>query len=548
MTEKKKGPAPASPRGKKKARPESHAPQSATGEDFKEDNLPLETDPQALPADVENIVLLEDLENLEELETTIEEPLELVNPAVAAAELAEDPVRLYLREIGQIDLLSAETEFRLATRNEARKRLVWLQNRLEPYEDIALRDTAIFSQIIEDLLESQKNLRVFCEESQAVEQPHFTLVLAEAQALRASWRNDEPSYTREYLDVFWKENERSSDPIRIELLTGLIHETYAFFLASYLLPKETAAYLLKEFSAHGKFPTKRTCLKHLPPPDGLRDTIEEIHQLSQEATNILTRANLRLVVSVAKRYLARGVGFLDLIQEGNIGLLRAVVKFDAARGYKFSTYATWWIRQAISRHIAEHARTIRIPVHLFESISRLLRIQRSLVQQLGRDPQADEIALESEFVSQDDRQNIHQLRANGEPLPADLQARLEVATLKVQSILKSSEEPISLERPVGDEDSGQLGDFIEDDDAEEPVDAAARDILREQVQTALGALSERERQVLELRFGLIDGKDHTLEEVSKYFNVTRERIRQIEAKALRKLRHPTRSRQLRDYL
>jgi RNA polymerase primary sigma factor len=526
-------------------------PQSAVPEDPIEENLLLDADPQALPDDVENIVLLEDLdnlENLEELEKTNEESMELVSTAVAAAELAEDPVRLYLREIGQIDLLSAESEFRLATRNEAKKRLVWLQNRHEPGEDIAVQDIVVFTQIFEDLLESQKNLHVFCENSQAVDPPDFTLVLAEAQALRASWRSDEPSYTREYLDVFWKEYERRSDPIRTELLTGLIHETYAFFLASYLLPKETAAYLLKEFSAHARFPTKRTCLKHLPPPETLRATIVEIHLLSQEATNILTRANLRLVVSVAKRFLARGVGFLDLIQEGNIGLLRAVVKFDAARGYKFSTYATWWIRQAISRHIAEHARTIRIPVHLFESISRLLRIQRSLVQQLARDPQADEIALESEYVGQDDRQLIHQLRANDEPLPADLQSRLEAATIKVQSILKSSEEPISLERPVGDEDSGQLGDFIEDDDAEEPMDAAARDILREQVQKALGALSERERQVLELRFGLIDGKDHTLEEVSNYFNVTRERIRQIEAKALRKLRHPTRSRQLRDYL
>jgi len=262
----------------------------------------------------------------------------------------------------------------------------------------------------------------------------------------------------------------------------------------------------------------------------------------------LITANSRLVISVAKKYMGRGVPFLDLIQEGNIGLIRATKKFDYRRGHKFSTYATWWIRQSISRHIAEQARTIRIPVHLFESISKLLRIQRTLVQKLGRDPGPEDLALESEFLSEDDRTKIKRALKTGSPPAYDLQLRWDAASLKIQRILKSAEEPVSLERPVGDEDSSQLGDFIEDDDAIEPMDAAAREMLREQVQNALGALSERERQVLELRFGLIDGKDHTLEEVSNYFNVTRERIRQIEAKALRKLRHPTRSRNLREYL
>jgi len=470
----------------------------------------------------------------------------LVNPAIAI-ELSEDPVRLYLKEIGQIDLLTAESEFRLATRNEAKKRLDWLLNRDGSASLKSAQIQVLFEQIMKDLLESYKNLQAFCQNNQVVSLPDFCLVLAEAQGLRSQWQSDEPSYTRDYLDTFWKENERNQDPIRIELLTGLIQEIYAFFLAAYLLPENTALYLLENLDTKGKFPSEKTCLNHLPDLKELKNTIQIIKNLSDEATQVLIRANLRLVVSVAKRYLGRGISFLDLIQEGNLGLLRAVTKFDPARGFKFSTYATWWIRQSISRHIAEQARTIRIPVHLFESISKLLRIQRTLVQKLGRDPNPEDLSLESDFISEDDRTKIKKTLRSGAILSHELQERWDTATQKVQRILKSAEEPVSLERPIGDEDSSQLGDFIEDDEAIEPMDAAAREMLREQVQNALGALSERERQVLELRFGLIDGKDHTLEEASNYFNVTRERIRQIEAKALRKLRHPTRSRHLREY-
>ncbi len=328
----------------------------------------------------------------------------------------------------------------------------------------------------------------------------------EAQDLR-----DEPEVEIEPEPVVDLAHDAIDDPVRMYLReigrVPLLTARDEVELAQAMELGKQALYLRMELASRGQLDPERDL--------ELRKQIEA----GERARHRLAESNLRLVVSVAKKYIGRGMSLLDLIQEGNIGLIRAVEKFDYRKGYKFSTYATWWIRQAITRAIADQARTIRIPVHMVETINKLLRISRRLLQELGRDPTPEEIAREME-------------------IPAE----------KVREILKVSQEPVSLETPIGEEEDSHLGDFIPDDGTLAPSEAASHQLLKEQVEDVLASLTGRERRVLQLRFGLDDGRSRTLEEVGKEFGVTRERIRQIEAKALRKLRHPSRSKKLKDYL
>lgn len=525
-------------RKKKPTRELSEEAKRDSLEDFfipeKVDNLLVELEATDLE-EPDRDVLPAEVEELEKI--AAEEPLGLLDDPHLLAELGEDPVRLYLKEIGGIELLDADREFWLATRLDALRRLEVLL----PSEVKAVQKTsqAYYEALLDETRTAWKRVK---EDTQRLkyDRPDLERILQEARLLRQSWNLTSSSYVRSYLD-----NGRWGEDRRWDTLARYVFSVYVHL---YLFPQPTIPALNEYVTAKKDIPTLQRLSNYPPDEEVFRQEIEEIRQAAAEAQYALIRSNLRLVVSVAKRYVGRGSAFLDLIQEGNIGLLRAVAKYDPARGYKFSTYATWWIRQSISRSIADQARTIRIPVHVFESINRLLRIQRRLLQQYGREPGYDEMALEAGFLDAKDEQIIRRCRAEGVPLPSDVRRRWQRAAIKVERILQAAEEPMSLDSPVGSEENSQLGDFIEDQDAIEPMDAAAREMLRESIQNALAVLSDRERQVLEMRFGLLDGKDHTLEEVGQYFNVTRERIRQIESKALRKLRHPTRSRHLRDYL
>ncbi|MDW8180322.1 sigma-70 family RNA polymerase sigma factor [Thermoflexus sp.] len=470
---------------------------------------------------------------LEEIESEgIEEEIEALEEWWGP-EVAEDPVRMYLREISRVPLLEPTQELDLAIRLQAPRRLDEIRAGLrKPAQaDLAIavyRDlVAAWEQAVEMAARVRRPMPRLADLIADVSRP----------VLEARARSLEP-----YL-----ERQRGG-----RRLADLLRQLVRIYTDLWLLPPEVLSYLAEQVDTGSasmiRWPSERALRAHLPSEERLSRWWRHVRDQASEARSWLIRSNLRLVVSVAKKYIGRGVSFLDLIQEGNLGLLRAVEKFDPGRGFKFSTYATWWIRQAITRAIADQARTIRIPVHLAEFLSRLMRAQQKLQQALGRDPTPEELALELNLLSPEEILEIQAAWNANQPLPPYLARRLREATRKVERALRWAAEPMSLETPVGEEEDSELADFIEDQGTRTPLEEAHLTMLREQLREILDTLPERERQVLEVRFGLKDGQWRTLDEVGQMFGLTRERIRQIESKALRKLRHPHYSRRLKDYL
>jgi RNA polymerase primary sigma factor len=476
----------------------------------------------------------------------VEEPTAEDLEAISADMIGiDDPVRMYLKEIGKVALLTAEEEVVLAKAIELGEQMVE-----EPWKAVAslhewtLHDTERKTRTAKpqhrlpfgDEMHAMVRAGIAARTTRSLmtQTPDFHLIkagrdaqsegtkelLKEGKKLVATY-NAGPK-TDTFLPLLdWaffavhNGDLDSRDNPGLRAIWDWTREAVAWpALERYILAGNDAE-LLKRMGYDPEVPLETK----------LRDRKGVVVEIGRDAREQLTSANLRLVVSIAKKYIGRGMSFLDLIQEGNIGLIRAVEKFDYEKGFKFSTYATWWIRQAITRAIADQARTIRIPVHMVETINRLIRVSRGLLQELGREPTVEEIA---------------EAMSKGQ--------EVQVTPEKVREIIKVSQEPVSLETPIGEEEDSHLGDFIEDRGALAPAEAASHQLLKEQVEAVLDSLTGRERRVLQLRFGLEDGRARTLEEVGKEFNVTRERIRQIEAKALRKLRHPSRSRKLKDYL
>jgi RNA polymerase primary sigma factor len=476
----------------------------------------------------------------------VEEPTAEDLEAISADMIGiDDPVRMYLKEIGKVALLTAEEEVVLAKAIELGEQLVEA-----PWKGIvSLHEWTFHDTERKTRTQKQQHRLPFGEEAHKlvvdaisdpaaadllVPTPDFHLIragkdaqsdgtkdlLKEGKKLVAAYNEklDPASFITLLNWAFFAVHNGdldSRDNVGLRAIHEWSRDEVAYPALERWITSSKDADLMKRLGFDPEVPLN-TKLAHRK---------GELVRIGRDAREQLTSANLRLVVSIAKKYIGRGMSFLDLIQEGNIGLIRAVEKFDYEKGFKFSTYATWWIRQAITRAIADQARTIRIPVHMVETINRLIRVSRQLLQELGREPTVEEIA---------------EAMSKGQ--------EVQVTPEKVREIIKVSQEPVSLETPIGEEEDSHLGDFIEDRGALAPAEAASHQLLKEQVEAVLDSLTGRERRVLQLRFGLEDGRARTLEEVGKEFNVTRERIRQIEAKALRKLRHPSRSRKLKDYL